>query len=90
VLVPGRSWEKLITKCSSYFWTNPKEERPVVLMQDWHKDQQSQTRVKSAIEEVLDKTLPRIYDRLSFKQDCDRIYNLIFERANKGLAFGMG
>jgi type I restriction enzyme, R subunit len=65
-----------------------KEERPVVLVQDWYKDQQSQTRVKSAIEEVLDKNLPDGYDRLTFKQVCDRIYGLIFEKAVRGIAFG--
>ena len=65
-----------------------KEEKPVVLIQDWYKDQQSQTRVKSTIEEVLDKNLPANYDRLTFKQVCDRIYNLIFERASQGLAWG--
>lgn len=64
-----------------------KEEKPVVLVQDWHKDQQSQSRVKTAIEEVLDKNLPANYDRLTFKQVCDRIYNLIFERASLGLAW---
>jgi type I restriction enzyme, R subunit len=65
-----------------------REEKPVVIVQDWYKDQQSQTRVKSAIEEVLDRNLPKVYDRLSFKQVCDRIYNLIFERASQGLAWG--
>ena len=65
-----------------------KEEKPVVMVQDWYKDQQSQVRVKSAIEKVLDKNLPAdAYDRLSFKQVCDRIYNLIFERASKGFAW---
>ncbi len=65
-----------------------KEEKPIVLVQDWHKDQQSQARVKSTIEKVLDTNLPAGYDRLTFKQVCDRIYNLIFERANQGLAWG--
>ncbi len=65
-----------------------REEKPPVLVQDWHKDQQSQTRVKSAIEEVLDRNLPKLYDRLSFKQVCDRIYSLISERASQGLTFG--
>jgi type I restriction enzyme R subunit len=66
-----------------------KEEQPVVLVQDWYKDQQSQTKVKSAIEEVLDSNIPETYDRLTFKQVCDRIYNLIFERASQGMAWGV-
>lgn len=65
-----------------------REEKPVVLVQNWEKDQQSQVRVKTAIEEVLDKNIPETYDRLTFKQVCERIYNLIFERAVSGLAFG--
>ncbi|HMM99193.1 MAG TPA: type I restriction endonuclease subunit R [Anaerolineales bacterium] len=65
-----------------------REEKPTVLVQNWEKDQQSQVRVKTAIEEVLDKNIPETYDRLTFKQVCDRIYNLIFERAVSGLAFG--
>jgi len=64
-----------------------REEKPPVLVQDWHKDQQSRERVRSAIEEVLDKSLPKVYDRLSFKQVRDRIYNLIFERASRGVAW---
>jgi type I restriction enzyme R subunit len=63
-----------------------REEKPVVLVQNWEKDFQSQTKVKSAIEETLDQNLPAGYDRLSFKQVCDRIYNLIFERAVQGMA----
>lgn len=66
-----------------------KEEKPVVLVQDWHKDQQSQVRVKSAIETVLDHNLPASYDRPTFRQVCERIYNLIFEKANQGLAWGI-
>lgn len=65
-----------------------REEKPVVLVQNWEKDQQSQVRVKTAIEEVLDKNIPETYDRLTFKQVCDRIYNLIFEKAVNGLTFG--
>ena len=64
-----------------------REEKPVVLVQDWHRDQQSQTKVKSAIEKVLDKNLPESYDRPTFSQVCDRIYNLIFERASQGLGW---
>lgn len=34
-----------------------------VLVQDWYKDAQSQRRVKSTVEEVLDKNSPDTYDR---------------------------
>jgi type I restriction enzyme R subunit len=61
------------------------EEAPKVLVQDWYKDTQSQSRVKSAVEEVLDKTLPESYDRKIFKIKCDNVFELIYEYASKGL-----
>ncbi len=61
------------------------EEHPRVLVQDWHKDSQSQRKVRSAIEDVLDKDLPESYDRVEFKKTCDQIYELVYEYASKGL-----
>ncbi len=61
------------------------EEHPKVLVQDWHKDSQSQRKVRSAIEDVLDKDLPESYDRVEFKKTCDQIYELVYEYASKGL-----
>ncbi len=59
------------------------EEQPTVLIQDWHKDHQSQARVKSAIEEVLDQTLPDSYDRRLFKSKCEDIFNLTYGYASR-------
>ena len=64
-----------------------REEKPVVLVQDWYRDNQSQIKVKAEIEKVLDKNLPESYDRPTFSQVCDKIYNLIFERASQGLGW---
>lgn len=61
------------------------DESPKVLVQDWYKDTQSQSRVKSALEEVLDKTLPESYDRKIFKIKCDNVFELIYEYASKGV-----
>lgn len=58
--------------------------QPKVLVQDWYKDDQSQRRVKSTVEEVLDDNLPSTYDRLLFKEKCDRIFDLIYNQASKG------
>jgi type I restriction enzyme, R subunit len=58
-----------------------------VLVQDWYKDQQSQARVKAAIERALDLTLPQSYDRAAFQQARDKAYGLIFERASQGVAW---
>lgn len=60
------------------------EESPKVLVQDWYKDSQTQSRVKSAIEEVLDKQLPETYDRKIFSTKCNNIYNLVYDYAQKG------
>ncbi len=58
------------------------EEKPKVLVQDWHRDKQTQIKVQSAVAEVLDMTLPDTYDRHLFKDKCDNIYSLIYDRAH--------
>jgi type I restriction enzyme R subunit len=60
------------------------EEHPRVLIQDWYKDTQTQTIVKSAVEKVLHENLPKSYDRALFKKKCDNVYRLIFDYASKG------
>ena len=61
------------------------EEKPRILVQDWYKDSQSQSRVRSAVEEVLDKNLPDSYGKDIFRYKCNVTYNLIYEYASKGL-----
>ena len=58
--------------------------QPKILVQDWYKDAQSQRRVKSTVEEVLDESLPNTYDRILFKTKCDTVFDLIYDQANKG------
>jgi type I restriction enzyme, R subunit len=58
--------------------------QPKVLVQDWYKDEQSQRRVKSAVEDVLDQNLPNTYDRIIFKSKCDNVFDLIYNRASAG------
>jgi type I restriction enzyme, R subunit len=60
------------------------EEQPRILVQDWYKDSQSQAKVKSAVEEVLGKSLPDSYHKDLFRKTCDNVYRLIFEQANSG------
>lgn len=57
---------------------------PKVLVQDWWKDSQTQRSVKNAIEEVLDQDLPDSYDRITFKEKCDSVFELIVDFAAKG------
>ena len=58
--------------------------QPKVLVQDWYKDAQTQSKVKSAVESVLDENLPDSYDRILFKQKCDRVFDLIYLQASQG------
>lgn len=61
------------------------EEQPRVLVQDWFKDSQSQIKVRTAIENVLDKNLPDTYEKDEFKKKCERAYDLVYEYSSKGL-----
>lgn len=60
------------------------EEQPKVLVQDWFKDSQSRMRVQTAIEEVLDKDLPKTYETVLFKKKSQKLYELVYEYASKG------
>jgi type I restriction enzyme R subunit len=60
------------------------EERPKVLVQDWFKDSQSQIRVKTAIEEMLDSDLPETYDKGLFKEKSQKVFELVYEYSSKG------
>jgi type I restriction enzyme R subunit len=62
-----------------------REEKPPVLIQDWYKDSQSQLRVKTVVEEILDSDLPETYDKNLFKEKSSKIYELIYDHAVKGL-----
>ena len=61
------------------------EEQPKVLVQDWFKDRQSQIRVKTAIEEVLDDDLPESYEKELFRLKSRELFDLVFEYSSKGL-----
>ncbi len=60
------------------------EEHPKVLVQDWFKDSQTQKQVRTAVEKVLDDTLPASYDREIFRKKCNNVYELILDHASKG------
>ncbi|PZV22119.1 MAG: deoxyribonuclease [Leptolyngbya sp.] len=59
-------------------------QQPKVLVQDWHRDDQTQRRVKSVVEEVLDQNLPDTYTRMLFSEKCNTVFDLIFRRASAG------
>ena len=60
------------------------EEHPKLLVQDWHKDNLTQHKVRSEIQRVLDQDLPASYDRSLFKQKCDNVFDLALEYAQRG------
>lgn len=57
---------------------------PKVLVQDWWKDGQTQLKVKSVIEAVLDDDLPESYERREFKEKCEKVYDLVVDFAAQG------
>ncbi|MEA5508562.1 HsdR family type I site-specific deoxyribonuclease [Crocosphaera sp. UHCC 0190] len=61
-----------------------KEAKPPVLVQDWWKDSRTKMGVQTAIEKVLDDNLPNSYDRVIFKEKCERIFDLIIDFAANG------
>ena len=60
------------------------EAHPKLLVQDWHKDNQTQHKVRSEIQRVLDQDLPASYDRSLFKQKCDTVFDLALGYAQRG------
>nr|WP_281385233.1 type I restriction enzyme endonuclease domain-containing protein [Roseateles oligotrophus] len=60
------------------------EEQPKVLVQNWHHNTQTQQQVRGEIERVLNDDLPQSYDRSTFKQKCDKVYDLAVEYALRG------
>ncbi|MGR4876407.1 type I restriction endonuclease subunit R [Pseudoxanthomonas sp. LARHCG66] len=60
------------------------EEQPKVLVQNWHQSTQTQQQVRAEIERVLDDDLPESYDRTTFKQKCENVYDLAIEYALRG------
>jgi len=65
------------------------EEQPKVLVQDWFKDSQSQIKVKTAIEEVLDRDLPETYEKGLFKEKSKKLYELVFEYSSRGFKWAV-
>ena len=60
-----------------------KEERPTVLINNWHHDTQTRLQVKDAIEKVLDNYLPASYDQSMYKTKCDATFNHFYTLATQ-------
>ena len=61
-----------------------REESPKVLVQDWFKDSQSKVRVRSAVDEVLNRHLPESYDRVVFTEKCNTVFEQMLDYASQG------
>jgi type I restriction enzyme R subunit len=66
-----------------------REETPKVLIQDWFKDGQSRTRVRSAVETVLDEKLPETYDRVLFTEKCNHVFETMLSYASQGVKWAV-
>ena len=53
-------------------------------MVDWYKDEQPRANVKTAVEVSLNKDLPDIYDKDSFKSKIDLLMNHFVDMAVQG------
>jgi type I restriction enzyme R subunit len=62
-----------------------RKEPPKVLVQDWFKDSQSKLRVRSTVENVLNKHLPESYDRAVFTEKCNTVFEQMLNYASQGL-----
>src|SRR5277367_5623689 len=54
-------------------------------VQDWFKDVQSKSRVRSAVESVLHTHLPDSYDRAIFTEKCNSVFEVMLNYATQGL-----
>lgn len=77
--------EKKVKLAAKALLKRLKEGQPKVLVQDWFKDNQSQKKVRAAVEQVLDSKLPVSYDRIMFKVKCDAIFETMLDYASRGL-----
>lgn len=61
-----------------------KEEKPKILINDWHKDNQTKYQVQTVIKKVLDDILPQSYDRTVYSNKCDIVFNHFLLMAQNG------
>lgn len=60
------------------------ESKKELLVVDWYKDEQPKSRVKSAIELILNEDLPDSYDKASFRSKIDLLMNHFVDMAVQG------
>jgi type I restriction enzyme, R subunit len=60
------------------------DEKPTVLVNDWHKDTQTKIKVDHVIGDILEKYLPESYDRIIFKDKCNTVFQHFYLQAVQG------
>ncbi len=76
--------EKKVKLAAKALLKRLKEGQPKVLVQDWFKDNQSQLRVRTTVERILDEKLPESYTRVLFKKKCDAVFDAMLNYASHG------
>lgn len=76
--------EQKVKLAAKHLLTRLYDEKPTVLLQDWHKDYQTQLQVKSVIQDILDKSLPDSYDKTVYDIKCKNVFNHLFVQAANG------
>lgn len=76
--------EQKVKNAAKYLLKRLKEEKPTVLINDWHKDTVTKLQVQSAIKTVLDQYLPESYDRTVYSNKCDTVFEHLISMAATG------
>lgn len=76
-----RAEEQQVKLAAKALLTRLHEEQPKVLIEGWHRDTQSQRRVRSALEDILDENLPGAFDRRDFSMRSEEIFELLVAQA---------
>lgn len=77
--------EQAVKNAAKHLLKRLREEQPKVLVQDWFRDSETKEKVKSAIEEVLDKDLPQEpYGRKEFAEVSNKIFDHVYVQASLG------
>lgn len=61
-----------------------RQERPTILINDWHRDTQTRAQVLTAIKKSLDESLPESYGREVYSQKCDVVFSHFLSLAQQG------
>lgn len=81
--------QQVILSAKSLFETL-QANRKKYLVIDWYKDEQPREKVKSLIEEALDKNLPVCYDKDLFTVKTNLLLNHLIDMAVQGYGWARG